>query len=273
MPLTVNVCRPGGRVDRAAWTNVAGAVLHMSPQPGSVRAGPRCLREPVRLERDVLGVMGISSPARGAARGPAGWPGSQRLPFCGKTQMAAAHARQSRPDSAGWHRRRTYAACSEGWPSLSSTLALSHRPEISPIVTNRSVPASTVMPHLAYSDVAAASAWLSGVFGFSKHYRYGPPGAPSGAQTYLGDAWIMLDAADTTRKTPAELSYGTQSLTVLAADAMPTSREQNLPAPRSWKNFTRPSKASASMVPATSPVTIGSSPLTPATSAPPSGVQ
>jgi uncharacterized glyoxalase superfamily protein PhnB len=86
------------------------------------------------------------------------------------------------------------------------------------MMTNRSVPADTVLPHLTYRDVAAASAWLSDVFGFIEHYRYGPPDAPSGAQMYLGDAWIMLDAADTGQKTPAELGYGTQSLTVFIPD-------------------------------------------------------
>jgi hypothetical protein len=39
--------------------------------------------------------------------------------------------------------------------------------------------------HLTYRDVSAASAWLAGVFGFTEHYWYGPPGAPGGAQMYL----------------------------------------------------------------------------------------
>jgi hypothetical protein len=33
-------------------------------------------------------------------------------------------------------------------------------------------------------------------FGFTEHYRYGLPGILSGAQLYLRDAWIMLEAAD-----------------------------------------------------------------------------
>jgi uncharacterized glyoxalase superfamily protein PhnB len=82
------------------------------------------------------------------------------------------------------------------------------------MVNNRSVPADTVLPHITYRDVAQASAWLTAAFGFTEHYRYGPPGIPSGAQMYLRDAWIMLDAADPGQKTPAELGYGTQSLTV-----------------------------------------------------------
>jgi hypothetical protein len=59
------------------------------------------------------------------------------------------------------------------------------------MVTNRSVPADTVLPHLTYRDAAAASTWLADVFGFTEYYRYGPPGAPSGVQMHLGDAWIM----------------------------------------------------------------------------------
>ena len=88
------------------------------------------------------------------------------------------------------------------------------------MVTNRSVPPDTVLPHITYRDVAEASAWLTATLGFTtEHYRYGPPGAPSGAQMYLGDAWVMLDAAGPGQKTPAELGYGTQSLTVFVADA------------------------------------------------------
>jgi len=62
--------------------------------------------------------------------------------------------------------------------------------------TNRSGPASAVLPHITYRNVAEASAGLTAVFGFAEHYRYGPLGEPSGAQMYLGDAWAMLIAAD-----------------------------------------------------------------------------
>ena len=44
------------------------------------------------------------------------------------------------------------------------------------MVTNRSVPASTVLPHIAYRNAAEASDWLTAMFGFTGHYRYGPPG-------------------------------------------------------------------------------------------------
>ena len=40
---------------------------------------------------------------------------------------------------------------------------------------NRSVPVDTVLPHLVYHDLASASIWLTRVFGFTEHYRYGDP--------------------------------------------------------------------------------------------------
>jgi uncharacterized glyoxalase superfamily protein PhnB len=109
--------------------------------------------------------------------------------------------------------------CSAGaYLAPAATLDSRSRTGSSPMVTNRSVPPDTVLPHITYRDVAQASAWLTATLGFTEHYRYGPPGAPSGAQMYLGDAWVMLDAADPSQKTPAELGYGTQSLTVFVAD-------------------------------------------------------
>ena len=86
------------------------------------------------------------------------------------------------------------------------------------MVTNRSVPADTVLPHITYRNVGDASRWLAAAFGFTEHYRYGPDDVPSGAQLHLGDAWVMLDEADAGSQTPAELGYGTQSLTVFVPD-------------------------------------------------------
>ena len=57
---------------------------------------------------------------------------------------------------------------------------------------NRSVPVDTVLPHLAYTNVDEAVAWLSRVFGFREHYRYGEPGNESGAQVFAGGACIMV---------------------------------------------------------------------------------
>jgi uncharacterized glyoxalase superfamily protein PhnB len=84
---------------------------------------------------------------------------------------------------------------------------------------NRSVPVDTVLPHVLYKDVVAAIDWLSKTFGFVEHYRYGEPnGTVSGAQLHLGDAWIMVKAAKPNASSPAQLGYGTQSLTIFLKD-------------------------------------------------------
>src|SRR5271168_3784786 len=84
---------------------------------------------------------------------------------------------------------------------------------------NRSVPVDTVPPHVLYKDVVAAIDWLSKTFGFVEHYRYGEPnGTVSGAQMHLGDAWVMLKAAKANHSSPAQLGYGTQSLTIFVND-------------------------------------------------------
>jgi uncharacterized glyoxalase superfamily protein PhnB len=87
------------------------------------------------------------------------------------------------------------------------------------MIKNRSVPPDTVLPHVVVQDVAEAIAWLTRVFGFSEHYRYGDPAGPvSGAQMHLGNAWIMLRRAREDCASPAQLGYGTQSLTVFVED-------------------------------------------------------
>jgi uncharacterized glyoxalase superfamily protein PhnB len=83
---------------------------------------------------------------------------------------------------------------------------------------NRSVPANVVLPHLVYEEVAGAIAWLTEVFGFREHFRYGPPDAPQGAQMHLGEAWVMLSSAREGRGSPARLGAWTQSLTVFVED-------------------------------------------------------
>src|SRR6266403_145352 len=84
---------------------------------------------------------------------------------------------------------------------------------------NRSVPTDTILPHVVYQDVAEALAWLCKIFGFTEHYRYGDPAGPiSGAQMHLGNAWIMVHRARPGASSPAQLGYGTQSLTVFVDD-------------------------------------------------------
>lgn len=84
------------------------------------------------------------------------------------------------------------------------------------MISNRSVPVDSILPHVVYRDVEAAITWLGKVFGFSEHYRYGEPA--NGAQMRLGNAWIMLESARGKRTSPAKLGYGTQSLTVFVED-------------------------------------------------------
>ena len=86
------------------------------------------------------------------------------------------------------------------------------------MISNRSVPASTLLPHIIYPDVAEAIEWLRKTFGFTEHYRYGEPGLVGGAQMHLGDAWMMLRRARPGSGTPAELGAATQSLTVFIDD-------------------------------------------------------
>lgn len=87
------------------------------------------------------------------------------------------------------------------------------------MLKNRSVPADIILPHLTYQNVAEAMAWLTKVFGFSEHYRYGEPGGQvDGAQMHLGDAWIMLNRARPGRASPAQAGCDTQSLTVFVED-------------------------------------------------------
>jgi uncharacterized glyoxalase superfamily protein PhnB len=87
------------------------------------------------------------------------------------------------------------------------------------MLKNRSVPADVILPHITYRNVTDAVDWLTKVFGFSEHYRYGEPGERvNGAQMHLGDAWIMLVSARPGRASPAEAGCLTQSLTVFVDD-------------------------------------------------------
>jgi uncharacterized glyoxalase superfamily protein PhnB len=81
---------------------------------------------------------------------------------------------------------------------------------------NRSVPADVILPHIVYENLPAAIDWLTRVFGFSEHYRYGDP--VQGAQLHLGNAYIMVRSARGLQKSPATLGFGTQSLTIFVAD-------------------------------------------------------
>jgi uncharacterized glyoxalase superfamily protein PhnB len=96
------------------------------------------------------------------------------------------------------------------------------------VISNCSVPTDTILPHIVYPDVAQAITWLANTFGFAEHYRYGEPGgAVSGAQMFLSNAWIMLRSARPGSATPAQLGYGTQSLTVFLEDVDAHFRKAN----------------------------------------------
>jgi uncharacterized glyoxalase superfamily protein PhnB len=84
------------------------------------------------------------------------------------------------------------------------------------MLRNRSVPVDAVLPHVTYKDLSRAIKWLTSTFGFVEHYRHGEP--PSGAQLHLGNAWLMVHAAKAEQQNPAELGYGTQSLTIFVED-------------------------------------------------------
>lgn len=84
------------------------------------------------------------------------------------------------------------------------------------MVSNRSVPTDTVLPHLFYRNLEDAIAWLTNSFGFKEHYRYGDP--ISGAQMSACNACIMLKQMKPESQTPAELGFGTQSLTIFVED-------------------------------------------------------
>ena len=86
------------------------------------------------------------------------------------------------------------------------------------MLTNRSVPTNTALTHIVYQDVGDAIAWLTKVFGFNEHYRYGDPAAISGAQLHFGNVWIMAKRSRPGCKSPRELGYGTQSITVFVED-------------------------------------------------------
>jgi uncharacterized glyoxalase superfamily protein PhnB len=76
-----------------------------------------------------------------------------------------------------------------------------------------------VLPHLVYENVAEALIWPTKAFGFIESFRYGEPGGPvHGAQTHLGNAWIMLGGVRPGRASPAQIGSRTQLLTVFVDD-------------------------------------------------------
>lgn len=81
---------------------------------------------------------------------------------------------------------------------------------------NRSVPSDSVVPHVVYRSIPKACEWLTRVFGFIEHFRYGDP--VSGIQMRLGEAIFMLHGPGNDTESPMTLGFGTQMLTVIVAD-------------------------------------------------------
>ena len=81
---------------------------------------------------------------------------------------------------------------------------------------NRSVPVNTVLPHVIYQNLPEAITWLNRVFGLEEYYRYGAP--PAGGQIHAGKAVIQVRQARRPQQSPAQLGYGTQSLTIFLDD-------------------------------------------------------
>jgi len=84
------------------------------------------------------------------------------------------------------------------------------------MISNRSVPADILLPHVVYRDVASAAAWLKTTFGFEEAYRYGDPA--QGVLMRFGQAWVMLTMARPGRSTPAQCGTWTQMLTLFVED-------------------------------------------------------
>jgi uncharacterized glyoxalase superfamily protein PhnB len=84
------------------------------------------------------------------------------------------------------------------------------------VTKNRSVPVDTVLPHINYQNLAKAIDWLTRTFGFKEHYRYGD--GPSGAQMWAGSTIIQMEQANNGERSPSQLGYGTQSLTIFVDD-------------------------------------------------------
>ncbi|MGH2492626.1 MAG: VOC family protein [Candidatus Limnocylindria bacterium] len=74
------------------------------------------------------------------------------------------------------------------------------------MIANRSAPSSTVIPVLAYDDVARASDWLCRAFSFTERLRI----ADHRAQLVFGDGAVILTARD---------SEGRGAVLVRVADA------------------------------------------------------
>jgi uncharacterized glyoxalase superfamily protein PhnB len=80
------------------------------------------------------------------------------------------------------------------------------------VIANRSVPAASVIPELAYADVAEAAEWLCAAFGFRERIRIGNHRAQL---VYGNGAMIVIERGSTA----AGAGAGTHAMLVRVGDA------------------------------------------------------
>ena len=122
-----------------------------------------------------------------------------------------------------------------------------------------------------YQNLGEAIAWLTRVFGFKEYYRYGD--GPSGGQKWAGNAAIQVRQARDGQKSPAQLGYGTQSLTIFVDDVDAHYARAKAAEAKILEEPMRPSTANISTPLPISMATTGCSPGTPGIAAPKSGAE
>jgi uncharacterized glyoxalase superfamily protein PhnB len=83
------------------------------------------------------------------------------------------------------------------------------------VLTNRSIPAATVIPVLVYPDVRAAVAWLTTAFGFVEHIRIGEAHR---SQMGVGDDGALIVADVHGEQVPPQPGTVTHVIKVRVAD-------------------------------------------------------
>ncbi len=83
------------------------------------------------------------------------------------------------------------------------------------VLTNRSAPASTVIPVLVYPDVRAAVDWLTTAFGFAERVRIG---AGHRAQMQVGDDGAVIVADTSGEQQPPQAGRVTHVIKVRVTD-------------------------------------------------------
>src|SRR3977135_548996 len=71
------------------------------------------------------------------------------------------------------------------------------------MLTNRSIPRSTVIPELAYSNIGEAIDWLCDAFGFTLRVRIADPRA----QVHRGDGAVVLTERGASDRTDVSFAH------------------------------------------------------------------